>query len=166
MMNQKNNFKGKVIYYSNVNGQEKRIEKEFTDPNKYQEFIQNQDISLPRIWGFSNLDELFEQFFTSKLENFLSRPVLQMDTTKNLEETSWEYQEEYDNRLSKYEEELQKIEQQKQEKKARKSYLSGLIDKLKEYKKKFEKAGIKEKIKEIEDDIKKAGKELKELDKE
>ena len=34
----KNTFHGKFMYYENINGKEKKIAKEFTDPKKFNEF--------------------------------------------------------------------------------------------------------------------------------
>ncbi len=34
----KNSFHGKFMYYENINGKEKKISKEFTDPKKFNEF--------------------------------------------------------------------------------------------------------------------------------
>ena len=34
----KNAFHGKFMYYENINGKEKKIAKEFTDPKKFNEF--------------------------------------------------------------------------------------------------------------------------------
>ena len=36
----KNAFHGKFMYYENINGKEKKISKEFTDPKKFNEFTQ------------------------------------------------------------------------------------------------------------------------------
>ena len=162
MTNQNTNFKWKVVYYSNINGQEKRIEKEFDNPAEYQNFLQNNQLNLPTRWGNGDAwDSLFDKFFTQKLGHFLWKPSLGHQTSQDtrLQENDTSY----DAHLSKYEAELQKIEQEKAQKEARKWYLQGLIEKLKEYKKRFENAWLKEKIKSIEEDIKKASKELKEL---
>ena len=162
MTNQNTNFKWKVVYYSNINGQEKRIEKEFDNPAEYQNFLQNNQLSLPTRWGNEDAwDSLFDRFFTQKLGHFLWKPSLGYQ--KSNYDTSTSNDAPYDNHLAKYEAELQKIEEERAQKEARKSYLQGLIEKLKEYKKRFENAWLKEKIKSIEEDIKKASKELKEL---
>jgi len=33
-----NKFQGKFMYYENINGKEKKVAKEFTDPKKFNEF--------------------------------------------------------------------------------------------------------------------------------
>lgn len=35
----KNTFHGEFMYYENINGKEKKLTKEFTDPKKFNEFI-------------------------------------------------------------------------------------------------------------------------------
>ena len=162
MTNQNTNFKWKVVYYSNVNGQEKRIEKEFDNPAEYQNFLQNNQLSLPTRWGNGDAwDSLFDKFFTQKLGHFLWKPSLGYQSSYDTPQLT--HDSTYDTHLSEYEAELQKIEQEKAQKEERKSYLQGLIEKLKEYKKRFEEAGLKEKIKDIDADIKEATKELKTL---
>lgn len=32
-------FQGKFMYYENINGKEKKISKEFTDPKKFNDFV-------------------------------------------------------------------------------------------------------------------------------
>ncbi len=39
-------FKGKVYYYSNINGQEQRVEKEFDNAHDMDQFVQTQKIPL------------------------------------------------------------------------------------------------------------------------
>ncbi len=34
----KSTFQGKFMYYENINGKEKKVAKEFTDPKKFNEF--------------------------------------------------------------------------------------------------------------------------------
>lgn len=36
----KSTFHGKFMYYENINGKEKKVSKEFTDPKKFNEFTQ------------------------------------------------------------------------------------------------------------------------------
>lgn len=165
MTDKNTNFRGKVVYYTNVNGKEQRIEKEFDNPAEYQNFINNNNLQLPTTWAniwTSGLNNFFDDFFTHKLENFLGRSALNYHNINNTETTTIWY-DEYNNHLAEYEKDLKKLEEEKTRKEERKSYLTWLIEKLKEYKKRFEEAWLKEKIKNIEEDIKKATKELKEL---
>ncbi|MBU1758060.1 hypothetical protein KKG31_02635 [Patescibacteria group bacterium] len=39
-------FQGKYYYYENINGKEKKLEKNFTDPKKYNEFVKKHPLSL------------------------------------------------------------------------------------------------------------------------
>jgi len=165
MTNQNTHFKGKVVYYTNINGKEQRVEKEFDNPTEYQNFISNNNLQLPGGWDglwMTNLDTVFEKFFTQKLGNFLGRSALNYQDTTPWTASLW-YDDEYSAHLAWYEADLQKLEEEKAKKEARKNYLTGLIEKLKEYKKRFEEAGLKEKLKSVEDDIKNAVKELKVL---
>ena len=50
MTNQNTHFKGKVVYYTNINGKEQRVEKEFDNPTEYQNFISNNNLQLPGGW--------------------------------------------------------------------------------------------------------------------
>ena len=45
-------FKGKFYYYENINGKEKKVEKEFTDAKKYSDFVNQYPMpSLSSFWG-------------------------------------------------------------------------------------------------------------------
>ncbi|PJA49056.1 MAG: hypothetical protein CO170_00715 [candidate division SR1 bacterium CG_4_9_14_3_um_filter_40_9] len=45
-------FQGRFYYYENINGKEKRVEKEFTDPKKYGDFVKQYPMpSLSSFWG-------------------------------------------------------------------------------------------------------------------
>lgn len=48
-------FQGKFMYYENVNGKEKKISKEFTDPKKFNDFTKK--YPMPSLWGIFGLIE-------------------------------------------------------------------------------------------------------------
>ena len=46
-------FKGKFYYYENINGKEKKVEKDFTDPKKYGDFVKQ--YPMPSLASFRGL---------------------------------------------------------------------------------------------------------------
>jgi len=157
-------FKWKVYTYSNINWREKRFEKEFNDVWEYNSFLsKNREFSkfasLSNNLGFDSIidfDTYLDNFFNSKfsLSNF--------DEQKNLNEV-------IDNKvdwlnLSKYEQEIQKIENQKKEVNERKTILEKSLDKLNVYLDKFKKEKREDLVKDIEIDIKKVEKDLQKLE--
>ena len=57
------NFKWKVTYYKNVNGEEKRIEKEFDDEKEYKDFIRENDLQDDELTLEDFYDDLFAGLF-------------------------------------------------------------------------------------------------------
>lgn len=49
----KSTFQGKFMYYENVNGKEKKISKEFTDPKKFNDFAKK--YPMPTLWSLFGL---------------------------------------------------------------------------------------------------------------
>lgn len=156
-------FKWKIYVYKNVNGKEQKIEKEFTDPREYEQFVTQN----PEFAGLSNLENRlgFGEFadFNKYLDNFFNSKL----------EALWfvpedEYYEEKpalveDVNLSKYEEEARKIEEEKQQKEEEKSALKATLEKLKSYLEKFKNEDKKDLVKQVEEDIKKVEEKLKNL---
>ncbi len=48
------NFQGKFMYYENINGKEKKVSKEFTDPKKFNDFAKK--YPMPTLSSFFGLD--------------------------------------------------------------------------------------------------------------
>ncbi len=154
-------FKWKIYTYSNINWKEKRFEKEFDDPREYEEFIsQNSWFS-----GFLNwkmpFDSLFD--FNSYLDNFFNSKFLpsSLQNQRKLTQTTDDNIEWLN--LSKYEEELKKIENERKAKLEKKNMLEKALNKLKEYLSKFKKEKKNDLVKQIEADIKKVEKDLASL---
>lgn len=49
----KSTFHGKFMYYENINGKEKKVAKEFTDPKKFNEFTKK--YPMPTLWTLFGL---------------------------------------------------------------------------------------------------------------
>lgn len=117
----------KLCYYSNINGQEQRIEKEFESVHDMDEFIQTH--KLPAVhafapaWNFSpwaplpQMDTWFEDFFDRKL------------ATRALP-AEWS--------LADLRAEKARIEQEESQKAKRRSLVQQLLDEAKELKAFFE----------------------------
>ena len=156
-------FKWKVYSYSNINWKEKRFEKEFDDMGEYNNFLW----SNPEFSSFSRLnrwlwlDSMFD--FNSYLDDFfnsrftLSEPksnkVLKASEPSNLEWLD----------LSEYENEIIKIDREKEEKTKKKWMLEWSLEKLKSYLERFKNEKRDDLVKKIEDDIKKVKKDLEKL---
>lgn len=158
-------FKWKVYSYSNINGKEKRFEKEFDDISEYNNFLANTpEFSSFRSpsWGIS-FDSLFD--FNTYLDNFFHSRFSPVDesTTKRLSQA--EEEQIFGIDLSKYENEIQRIEEEKQKKDEKKNMLEKSLEKLKTYLDRFKKEKRDDIVKQIEEDIKKVEKDLEELKK-
>lgn len=70
-------FQGKFMYYENINGKEKKVAKEFSDPNKFNEFIKK----YPALAGkpMSTLGSMFGLVAPDKLSG---KPVKKALTIK------------------------------------------------------------------------------------
>lgn len=151
-------FKWKIYTYSNINWKEKRFEKEFDNPREYEEFVsQNLGFSSFLNWKMP-FDSLFD--FNSYLDNFFNSKILpsSLQNQRKLTQTTDDNIEWLN--LSKYEKELQKIEEEKKVKIQKKNMLEKSLDKLKWYLTKFKKEKRNDLVKQIEDDIKKVEKDL------
>ena len=159
-------FRGKVIISKTDPRTWKvyQIEKEFTDPKEYEQFIKSNSVLSfwwfdvdfwPNLslWEWINFEKWIEDFIWKRFG--LTYPE------------SWSYysseSEELPVDLTKYEKEVKKIEQEKKKKEEKIKSLKNAIEKLKEFRKKFEEVWDKEKISQIDKDIKKVEAELKKL---
>ncbi len=160
-------FKWKVYVYKNINWKEEKIEREFDNPKEFQSFAKNNNVWwLERfsnglnspvlwLWDWVNLQNYFDSIVDKKL--WLNY------------HWDYDYQDDYvwwdivD--LDKYEQELGKIEYQKQHKDENLKSLKNSLNKLKEYKKKFKEEWREDVIESIDSDIKKVEEEISKLNK-
>lgn len=146
-------FKGKVYMYSNINGREEKLEREFDNPQEFHSFAKQTPAfqmrnNIPFLWlgGWDN--------FHNYLDNFLDQRL------------GLGHQESYENTsslvdLDKYEKTLEEIEYQKVHKDEHTKQLKSTLQKLKEYKKKFKEENREDMMANIDEDIKKIEEELK-----
>ncbi len=152
-------FKGKVYIYKNINGKEEKVEREFDNPEDFHAFSKSQNLSWPKfnqsfmgLNDWVNLQNYFDDLIDKRLwleydsgvDNMLGSDIVDLD---------------------KYEQELQKIEYQKQHKDENLKSLKKILQELRDYKKKFKDVGKEEMISRIDEDIKKVEEEIKNLEK-
>lgn len=157
-------FKWKIYSYSNNNWKEKRFEKEFDDIGDYNNFLSSTpEFSwLSRLGRWLSFDSMFD--FNNYLDNFfnsrftLSEPKSSDKILKPSETSNVEWLD-----LSKYEDEIIKIDREKEEKTKRKWILEWALEKLKSYLERFKNEKKEDLVKKIEEDIKKVEKDLADL---
>lgn len=149
-------FKAKVFHYSNVNWKENKFEKEFDNEREYQEYIRWEENTMfsSDWWNVMNFNKYLDDFFNRKILWFSNLP-LKEDSNSQLDNSIVD--------ISKYEEELQKIEYDKKNKESRKRQLEGALFKLKDYKKRFKDEWREDMIGKIDEDIKRIDAEIKAL---
>ena len=166
-------FRWKVIIYKTdpKTGKVYQVEKEFTDPREYEQFVkQNSELSFGgfdtdfwpslSIGEWANLERWIEDLIWRRFG-------LWFEPRSRWYEYSQPYyqiEEELPVDLSKYEIEVKKLEEEKRKKQDKIRSLKEAIKKLEEFKKKFEEVWDREKIKQIDEDIKKVKDELKKLE--
>lgn len=160
-------FKGKVYVYKNINWKEEKIEREFDNPQDFQSFAKTNNVLWlesftntlvsPMLWlgDWVNLQSYFDNLIDKRF--WLTYNWDEYDQ-KNY--VGWNLVD-----LNKYEEELEKIEYQKQHKDENLKSLKNSLQKLKEYKSRFKDEGRGDLIEDIDSDIKKIEEEIKNLDK-
>jgi len=155
-------FKGKIYKYSNINGKEEKFEREFNDINEYNSFM-SENPNLLWFWT-SNSDLAFNSFFdfNNYLDNFFDTK-LALSSSNEQKQLNWTTDNVEWVDLSKYENELQKIESEKKKKQEEKGVLEKSLEKLKEYLEKFKKEWKEDFVKNIKEDIKKIEEKLKNL---
>ena len=158
-------FKGKVTIIRNINGKEEKIEREFTSQKEYEKFLKEHSDMLPpslpdpRLtlseWGA--LGSFIDQIFEQKLSDLFLPDALEEERFM-LGSRRGDVVD-----LSRYEQEIEHLEMEKEEKKEREQSLRKAVEKLKGYIKTFEKEGKKDLATSAKKDLKKLEEELKTL---
>lgn len=160
-------FKGKVYVYKNINWKEEKIEREFDNPQEFQSFAKTNNIwwlerftntltsPMLWLWEWANLQNYFDNLIDRRL--WLNYNWDGEDQDNYVE---WSLVD-----LNKYEQELEKIEYQRQHKDENLKSLKNSLHKLKEYKKRFKDEWREDMIENIDSDIKKVEEEIAKLDK-
>lgn len=151
-------FKGKVYVYRNNNGKEEEFEKEFDNPQEFNNFrktYHQPEFGGPFMWLWDRAH--LQNYFNSLIDKrFWIEPMEESEEPKHL--PNWV-------NLNRYEDELQKIEYKKAHKAEKLQELKDTLAKLKEYKKKFKAEGRDDMVEEIDKDIDSIQKELDEIEK-
>lgn len=147
-------FKWKVMYYSNINGQEKKIEKDFTSQDEMNAYMQENDLSfqspfanLP-FWSIWLFDSWFDSLFDRKITSLWFSP----------ERQSWLYNNDWFAELQRRKEQ---IEQQERENEKKKSFLQKRLDDWKELKEFFSWKNDKDAVTKAEQGIRDCEDQLK-----
>ena len=160
-------FKGKVYVYKNINWKEERVEREFDNPQEFQSFAKTNNVwwlerftntfssPLLWLWDWANLQNYFDNLLDKRLGL-----TYHSDYGDQEKPTEWNLVD-----LNKYEQELEKIEYQKQHKDENLKSLKNSLHRLKEYKKRFKDEWREDIIENIDFDIKKIEEEIAKLDK-
>ncbi len=160
-------FKGKVYVYKNINWKEEKIEREFDNPQEFQSFAKTNNVwwlerftntltsPMLWLWEWANLQNYFDNLIDRRL--WLNYNWDDEDQDNYVE---WSLVD-----LNKYEQELEKIEYQRQHKDENLKSLKNSLHKLKEYKKRFKDEWREDMIENIDSDIKKIEEEIAKLDK-
>lgn len=151
-------FKWKVYVYRNNNGKEEEFEKEFDNPQEFNDFrksYRQPEFDGPFMWLWD----------WAHLQNYFNNLIDRRFWLKNKEEP-------YENKklsnwvdLGVYENELQKIEYSKAHKAEKIQELKDTLSKLKDYKKRFKSEWRDDLVEKIEEDISITQKNLDELEK-
>ena len=138
--------------YSNINGREEKLEREFDNPQEFQSFagqmpafqLLNRFPSFGRD-GLNSIHNYFENLLDRRLwlgYQDAEQPQALVD-------------------LNKYEDAIQQIEYQKAHKDEHTKQLKATLQKLKDYKKKFKEENREDMLGQLDEDIKKIEEELK-----
>ena len=151
-------FKGKVYVYRNNNGKEEEFEKEFDNPQEFNNFrktYHQPEFGGPIMWlgDRAHLQNYFNNLIDRR---FWLESMEEPEEPKHL--PNWI-------NLDRYEDELQKIEYKKAHKAEKVQELKDTLAKLKDYKKKFKAEGRDDIIEEIDKDIATTQKALDEIEK-
>ena len=152
-------FKGKVYVYRNNNGKEEEFEKEFDNPQEFNNFrrsYRQPELEGPFMWLWdrAHLQNYFNNLIDSRFgagydNRELSEPK-HLTNKVNLDE---------------YENELQRIEYNKAHKAEEVQELKDTLAKLKDYKKKFKAEWRDDMVEKIDNDIATTQKALDEIEK-
>ncbi len=138
--------------YSNINGREEKLEREFDNPQEFQSFagqmpavqLLNRFPSFGRD-GFTSIHNYFENLLDRRLWLGYQEPENQQSLVD----------------LNKYEDAIQQIEYQKAHKDEHTKQLKATLQKLKDYKKTFKEEHREDMMGQLDEDIKKIEEELK-----
>ena len=152
-------FKGKVYVYRNNNWKEEEFEKEFDNPQEFNNFrktYRQPEFEGPIMWlgDWANLQNYFNNLIDRRF--WLESIPEPEEETKSL--PNWV-------NFDEYEAELQKMEYEEAHKTEKIQWLKANLAKLEDYKKKFKAKGRDDMIKKIDKDIASTKKELDALEK-
>ena len=152
-------FKGKVYVYRNNNGKEEEFEKEFDNPQEFNNFrrsYRQPEFEGPFMWlgDWANLQNYFNNLIDRRF--WLESMPEPEEKQKSL--PNWI-------NFDEYEAELQKMEYEEAHKTEKIQGLKANIAKLEDFKKKFKAKGRDDMIKKIDKDIASTKKELDALEK-
>ena len=151
-------FKGKVYVYRNNNGKEEEFEKEFDNPQEFNNFrktYHQPEFTGPFMWLWDR----------AHLQNYFNNLIDRRFWLESMPEPDEEKALPNGVDLSVYEDELQKMEYEEAHKNEKLQWLKNSLAKLKEFKKKFEDKWRDDMVKKIKKDIDATQKEIDSLEK-
>ena len=152
-------FKWKIYVYRNNNGKEEEFEKEFDNPQEFNNFKRNYnqpEFEEPMLWltGWTNLQNYFNNLIDRR---FWLRSIAEPEEEQ-------QYLPNWVN-LDEYEKEIQNMEYEEAHKNEKLQWLKNTLAKLNEYLKKFKDKWRDDMIKKIKKDIESTQKEIDSLEK-
>jgi hypothetical protein len=152
-------FKGKIVYYENINGKEEKFEKEFDDQKEYADFINSSDDSQWDLCVHTSHWYPHGSWLWPKwtVESF-SRPDSCSDASAISKKDGVFFESAVD--ISKYEKAEKKMENDKKNVWVKKEKLKETKEKLEGFLEKFKTAGKLDLVKDIESDLEKVEQEL------
>ena len=152
-------FKGKVYVYRNNNGKEEEFEKEFDNPQEFNNF--RKSYHQPEFWG-----PFMWIWDRAHLQNYFNNLIDRRFWLESIPEPQQEQKSLPDwINLDEYEQELQKIEYDKAHKAEEIQELKDTLTKLKDYKKRFKAEWRDDMIEKIDKDISTVQEKLDSLEK-
>ena len=152
-------FKGKVYVYRNNNGKEEEFEKEFDNPQEFNNFrktYRQSEFAGPFMWLWDRAH--LQNYFNNLIDRrFWLEPMPEPEEGPKSLPNGVD--------LSVYEDELQKMEYEEAHKNEKLQWLKNSLAKLKEFKKKFEDKWRDDMVKRIKKDIDATQKEIDSLEK-
>ena len=151
-------FKWKVYVYRNNNGKEEEFEKEFDNPQEFNNFrktYHQPEFTGPFMWLWDR----------AHLQNYFNNLIDRRFWLESMPEPEEEKALPNGVDLSVYEDELQKMEYEESHKNEKLQWLKNSLAKLKEFKKKFEDKWRDDMVKKIKKDIDATQKEIDSLEK-
>lgn len=148
-----NNFKGKVMYYSNINGQEKRLEKEFDSQDDMNKYMQENDVQFPRLMQWFGMPSMW--WFPSWFDDFFDQKLYSMGFTPTGTALS------YDAWFDELQKKKAELEEQERAQKQQKSFLEKRLEEWKQLKEFFAKRKDTDAVAKAEEGIKDCQEQLK-----